>query len=59
MIPRHELTEQFVEHMIDGLDVNDLARIVSAYMTADCDEMTEGDLFAQIREIAPHLLDSE
>jgi len=34
MIPRNELTKQFVEHMIDGLDVNDLARIVSAYMTA-------------------------
>ena len=59
MIPRNELTEQFVEHLVEGFDVKDLVRIVSDYLTENCNEMSESDLLAQIREVAPHLLDSD
>lgn len=57
--PRHELTEQFVNHLMECYDLNDLIQIVYEHLTEGYDAMTEPELINEVRAFAPHLLDSE
>jgi hypothetical protein len=56
MIPRTELTEQFVNYLMECYDLNDLIQIVYEHLAEGYDAMTEAELMGEVREFAPHLL---
>lgn len=56
-IDRKMLQNNYIERMIDGMDINTLCTIVAEYMDSNLDDYTDEQLVAEVREYYPNLLD--
>ena len=56
---RENLQTQFLDDIIEGLDIDSLVTIAYEYLGKSYDELTDDQLIELIKEDAPHLLDEE
>lgn len=56
-IDRKMLQNNYIERMIDGMDIDTLCTIVAEYMEMNLDDYTDEQLVAEVREYYPDMLD--
>lgn len=56
-IDRKMLQNNYIERMIDGMDIDALCTIVAEYMEMNLDDYTDEQLVAEVREYYPDMLD--
>ena len=54
---RDALQCEYVERIVDGMDMDDLITMVCDYMHESLDKYTEKELLAEIKEYHPDILD--
>ena len=57
MKSRNELQQDYVDWFIDGCGLKTLIRIVSDQMADNLDMLDDDELFKEVKEYAPELLD--
>ena len=57
MKTRNELQQEYVDWFVDGCDLKTLVRIVADQMIDDLDMLDDDELFKEVKEYAPELLD--
>ena len=56
-INRVQLQRDYVDRMIDGMDINDLCIIVADYMHNNLEEYTDEQLVNEVKDFYPDMLD--
>lgn len=56
-IDRKTLQNDYIERMIDGMDIDTLCCIVAEYMDSNLDDYTDEQLVAEVKEYYPDMLD--
>lgn len=54
-----QLVDNFVEHVVDGMDMDTMVAFVRETLVAEYSNMREQEVYSLIQEHAPHLLDDE
>ena len=54
---RSELQQQLVNEMIDGMDHKTMWQILDSYMMENYDKYSDAELFEEVKEYYPHLMD--
>jgi len=54
---RVQLQRDYVESVIDGMDISDLAMIVSDMLHEKLEDITDEELIEEVRDYQPHLLE--
>ena len=57
IIDRDELQNNYVQEVIDGLDLKDCLAMLYDYLSNDMDKLTVDELIEDVQEYYPHLLD--
>jgi len=57
IIDRDELQNNYVQEVIDGLDMKDCMAMLYDYLSNDMDKLTVDELIEDVQEYYPHLLD--
>ena len=57
IIDRDELQNNYVEEVIDGLDLKDCLAMLYDYLSNDMDKLTLNELIEDVEEYYPHLLE--
>ncbi len=57
-IDRDELQSNYVQEVIDGLDLKDCMAMLYDYISKDIDKLTLNELIEDVEEYYPHLLDN-
>ena len=57
IIDRDELQNNYVQEVIDGLDLKDCLAMLYDYLSNDIDKLTIDELIEDVQEYYPHLLD--
>ena len=57
IIDRDELQNNYVQEVLDGMDLNDCLQLLSTYLSNDIDKLTVDELIEDVQEYYPHLLD--
>ena len=57
IIDRDELQNNYVQEVIDGLELNDCLAMLYDYLSNDIDKLTVDELIEDAQEYYPHLLD--
>ena len=58
IIDRDELQNNYVEEVIDGLDLKDCLAMLYDYLSKDMDKLTLNELIEDVEEYYPHLLEN-
>ena len=58
IIDRDELQNNYVEEVIDGLDLKDCLAMLYDYLSNDMDKLTLNELIEDVEEYYPHLLEN-
>lgn len=58
IIDRDELQNNYVQEVIDGLDLKDCLAMLYDYLSNDMDKLTLNELIEDVEEYYPHLLDN-
>ena len=58
IIDRDELQSNYVQEVIDGLDLKDCMAMLYDYLSNDMDKLTLNELIEDVEEYYPHLLDN-
>ena len=58
IIDRDELQNNYVQEVIDGLDLKDCLAMLYDYLSNDMDKLTLNELIEDVQEYYPHLLDN-
>ena len=58
IIDRDELQNNYVQEVIDGLDLKDCLAMLYDYLSNDIDKLTVDELIEDVQEYYPHLLDN-
>ena len=58
IIDRDELQNNYVQEVIDGLDMKDCMAMLYDYLSNDIDKLTVDELIEDVQEYYPHLLDN-
>lgn len=56
IIDRDELQDQYINEIIDGMDIKDLIRIVYDNLEQNLEKYTVDELIEEVEEYYPHLL---
>ena len=56
IIDRDELQRNYVQEVIDGLDLKDCLAMLYDYLSNDIDKLTLNELIEDVEEYYPHLL---
>ena len=59
MINRVSLQREYVERIIEGMDMSDLCMIVSDYLHDNLEHYTDQELVEEIRDIFPFMINEE
>ena len=54
---REDLVREYVDAIIDGMDLKDCLRILSEQFHDNLENYTDEELVTEVREFYPHLLD--
>ena len=57
IIDRDELQNNYVQEVIDGLDLKDCLAMLYDYLSNDMDKLTLNELIEDVQEYYPHLLE--
>jgi hypothetical protein len=57
IIDRDELQNNYVQEVIDGLDLKDCMAMLFDYLSNDMDKLTLNELIEDVEEYYPHLLE--
>ena len=57
IIDRDELQNDYVQEVIDGLELKDCLAMLYDYLSNDIDKLTVDELIEDVQEYYPHLLD--
>ena len=57
IVDRDELQNDYVDRVIDGLDIKDLCQIVSEYLHDSLDKYSVTELITEVEETYPDLLE--
>ena len=57
IIDRDELQINYVQEIIDGLELKDCLAMLYDYLSNDIDKLTVDELIEDVQEYYPHLLD--
>ena len=57
IIDRDELQSDYVQEVIDGLELKDCLAMLYDYLSNDIDKLTVDELIEDVQEYYPHLLD--
>ena len=57
IIDRDELQRNYVQEVIDGLDMKDCLAMLYDYLSNDIDKLTLNELIEDVEEYYPHLLE--
>ena len=57
IIDRDELQNNYVQEVIDGLDMKDCLAMLYDYLSNDIDKLTLNELIEDVEEYYPHLLE--
>ena len=57
IIDRDELQINYVQEIIDGLELKDCLAMLYDYLSNDMDKLTVDELIEDVQEYYPHLLD--
>ena len=57
IINRDELQSNYVQEVIDGLDMKDCLAMLYDYLSNDMDKLTLNELIEDVEEYYPHLLE--
>ena len=57
IIDRDELQNNYVQEVIDGLDLKDCLAMLCDYLSNDMDKLTLNELIEDVEEYYPHLLE--
>ena len=57
IIDRDELQNNYVQEVIDGLDLKDCLAMLYDYLSNDMDKLTLNELIEYVEEYYPHLLE--
>ena len=57
IIDRDELQNNYVQEVIDGLDLKDCLAMLFDYLSNDMDKLTLNELIEDVEEYYPHLLE--
>ena len=57
IIDRDELQRNYVQEVIDGLDLKDCLAMLYDYLSNDIDKLTLNELIEDVEEYYPHLLE--
>ena len=58
IIDRDELQSDYVQEVIDGLELKDCLAMLYDYLSNDMDKLTVDELIEDVQEYYPHLLDN-
>lgn len=58
IIDRDELQSDYVQEVIDGLELKDCLAMLYDYLSNDIDKLTVDELIEDVQEYYPHLLDN-
>ena len=58
IIDRDELQNNYVQEVIDGLELKDCLAMLYDYLSNDIDKLTVDELIEDVQEYYPHLLDN-
>ena len=58
IIDRDELQSDYVQEVIDGLELKDCLAMLYDYLSNDIDKLTIDELIEDVQEYYPHLLDN-
>ncbi len=58
IIDRDELQNNYVQEVIDGLELKDCLAMLYDYLSNDIDKLTVDELIEDAQEYYPHLLDN-
>lgn len=58
IIDRDELQINYVQEIIDGLELKDCLAMLYDYLSNDMDKLTVDELIEDVQEYYPHLLDN-
>ena len=58
IIDRDELQNNYVQEVIDGLDLKDCLAMLYDYLSNDMDKLTLNELIEDVEEYYPHLLEN-
>ena len=53
---RETLQKEYIERMLDGMDLHDLYMLATDYMNENLDKYTDEQLIAEVQEFNPDLL---
>lgn len=56
---RHDLTIALVNHIYDGMSLDDVHEFVCEHLYSSYSDHTDEELLDEVREYAPHLIDEE
>jgi hypothetical protein len=59
MINREALQDEYIEHVIDGLDIKTMAAIIYETLTESYSDLGDADFITLVQEHAPHLIEGE
>lgn len=54
-----QLVDSFVEHVVDGMDMDTMAAFVRETLFEEYRKMSEREVYSLIQEHAPYLLDND
>ena len=57
IVDRDELQNDYVDRIVDGLDIKDLCQIVSEYLHESLDKYSVDELITEVEETYPDLLE--
>lgn len=59
MIDRKQLQNDYIERMIDGMDIDTLCMVVAEYMDSNLDDYTDEQLVNEVREYYPDMVEND
>lgn len=59
VIDRKQLQNDYIERMIDGMDIDTLCTIVAEYMDYNLTDYTDEQLVNEVREYYPDMLEND
>lgn len=57
MINREELQEAYVNHVIDGMDMDDCLCLLFDFLNSDLEKYTDEELISEVKEYYPELIE--
>ena len=58
IIDRDELQDQYINEIIDSMDIKDLMRLVYDQLESNLEKYTVDELIEEVEEYYPHLLEN-